>query len=50
MTGYNDYRLRVTPEIDYENFGLADVLTVIGLVGGVEGAAGASARAPLVPI
>ena len=28
MTGYNDYRLRVTPEIDYENFGLADELTV----------------------
>ena len=27
MTNYNDYRLRVTPEIDYESFGLADVST-----------------------
>jgi len=25
MTGYNDYRLRVIIEIDYKNFGLADV-------------------------
>ena len=25
MTDYNDYMLRVTPEIDYESFGLADV-------------------------
>ena len=24
MTGYNDYWLRVTPEIDYESFDLAD--------------------------
>src|SRR5271170_7795699 len=32
MTSYNDYRLRVTPEIDYENFGLADVSLVLSVI------------------